>query len=127
MEFSLRDGIASTLVGAILLTYALFLMKGGLPLIHEARWMAGAGLVVAATAAAFLGRPAFGGTARGRAAGAGAAVTVVIGGAATTVREDGTLAHVLLAVFIGLLSITWLLAITADSEAQAPASRTAHH
>ena len=46
MRLSLRDGLATALVAAILLLYGDFLATGGAPLVEDARGMAGVGMLL---------------------------------------------------------------------------------
>lgn len=109
MRIGWRDGVATLLVAAIVVPYIGYLVRGGMPFIHDPRGMAATGLVLGLAAAAVVGREAFHGT--WGVAAASFAVTSAAVGVVTFIRADeGALSDGLLAVFVTAVFVTWALA-----------------
>jgi hypothetical protein len=105
MKLSIRDGIATALVAAILVPYAGYLVRGEMPFIQDPRGMSATGLIIGVAAFLVAGKISMAGTLNkvevGLAIVALAVGLVALGLAGTAAAE------VLLAVFIGAIVVTW--------------------
>jgi hypothetical protein len=103
-KLSVRDGIATLALLAVLIPYIGFLIRGEMPLIEDARGMAAvglAGLIIAVAAWGFRSETTF-----GRIMLIAILVTVGLGLAALIVGVEGS--AILLALFIGAMVVVWL-------------------
>ena len=105
MKLTLRDGIASVLLAAILIPYAGYLIRGEMPFIQDPRGMSATALVLGA--AAFLTAGRFtGSTAVGKVEVALTIVALTMGVVALALAETAA-AEALLAVFVGTIVVVW--------------------
>lgn len=113
-----RDAIATALVAAVVVAYAGYLAWGDMPFIHDARGMAGTGLVLGLAACITGARDV---TAHDRlltvVMGLGTAATVL--GIAAVATENG----LALAAFMGSIVAAWLVATVRHGQSVA---RSAH-
>jgi hypothetical protein len=104
MRFTWKDILAAVLVAAVVVPYAGYLIRGGMPFIEDPRDMAATGIVLGVAAALLTGRTAFGGETFPR-------LALVLGIAAlgTGIAALWTESEILLATFIALMVATWAL------------------
>jgi hypothetical protein len=105
MKLTLRDGIASVLLAAILVPYVGYLVRGEMPFIQDPRGMSAAALVLG-LAAYLVAVRATTGTPAGRMEVGLATATFVLGVVAVALAETAA-AEVLLAVFVAAIVVTW--------------------
>jgi hypothetical protein len=106
MTIGWRDGLATLLVAAILLSYVGYLVRGSMPFIQDPRGLAAAGLVLGVAAVVVLGRKAFRGTWGVTAGG----IAVAAGGCGVVALLRAQDSEGLLAVFVAAVAIAWVLA-----------------
>jgi hypothetical protein len=103
-KLTVRDGIASLALLAVLIPYIGYLIRGEMPFIEDPRGMAAVGLVglmIAVGAWGFRSAPTF-----GKIMLIAILVTVALGLAALVVGVEGS--AILLALFIGAIVVVWL-------------------
>lgn len=126
MRISWRDGLAAVVVAAIVVPYVGYLVAGRMPFVEDPRGMAAIGLLGGVAAALVLGRGGFRGV-WGHTAAAVGGFVLATGFATLIWAETGLLAEVLLAVFIGGIVVTWLVAELVDTGVLAGRERQAAH
>jgi hypothetical protein len=104
-KLTIRDGIATGLLVAILVPYVGYLVRGEMPFVQDARGMSATGLVLGVVAYLVAGRITTA-TAAGRVE-LGAAVATFALGVAALVLAETVAAEVLLAVFVAAIVVTW--------------------
>lgn len=114
MDVKLRDWIATLLVAATVVPYIGYLVNGRMPFLEDATGMGAVGIVLALVAASVIGPDAFRGP-WGRAAVVTGVVAVLLGVATVLLGETWAYGEVLLAVFIGTVVVTWLIAVLVDT------------
>ena len=105
MRLTWKDGVATALLGAILIPYGGYLVRGEMPFIEDPRGMAATGIVglLACFAAWGVGFH----TTLGKIAAALGAIAIGLGVAAALIGAEGS--EVLLAVFVGAVVLVWAL------------------
>lgn len=114
MDVTLRDWIATLLVAATVVPYIGYLVNGSMPFLEDATGMGAVGVVLALTAASVIGPDAFRGP-WGRVAVVTGGIAVLLGVATVLLGEKWAYGEVLLAVFIGAVVVTWLIALLVDT------------
>ena len=114
MRISWRDGLAAVVVAAIVVPYVGYLIAGSMPFVEDPRGMAAIGLLGGIAAALVLGRGGFRGF-WGHVAAVIGGFVLATGFATLIWAETGVLAEVLLAVFVGGIVVTWLVAELVDT------------
>jgi hypothetical protein len=105
MKLSIRDGVATVLIAAILVPYVGFLVNGSMPFIRDPRGMAATAVLLGPAAFLFAGRFS-------SASGIGMAEIVLAGlatgfGLFAVLLAETAAAYTLLAVLIGGVVLTW--------------------
>ena len=103
-KLSVRDGIATLALLAVLIPYVGYLIRGEMPFIEDPRGMAAVGLIgliIAVAAWGFRSETTFGRIMR-----IAILVTVALGLAALIVGVEGS--AIVLALFIGAMVVIWL-------------------
>lgn len=114
MKFSIRDGLASLAVAAILIPYIGFLSNGSMPFIKDPRGMAATVLVLGAVAFLFAGRFSTA-TPVGIAEMVLVAASVALGAVAVLAAETAA-AYTLLAFAVGAVVVTWVVQLLHHTE-----------
>lgn len=111
MKLSVRDLVSTVLVLGIGVVYTMFLTGSDLPLVDDTRTMALAGLALGALA--FLVGHHYGVThdSAGTVEAAAALLALVAGTVAAVVTVGSSTADAVLAVFIALVGVTWLVQV----------------
>jgi hypothetical protein len=118
MTFTMKDKIATALVGAAVAAYVGYLVFGGVPLVQDARGMAAVGLVLGFASRRIGGREGF---VHGRAARVGGIACVALGFTAL-----GTESGAILALFMTLTVALWLAAMLVKSDVHFGRVRLTH-
>jgi hypothetical protein len=105
MKLTLRDGIATLLVAAILVPYFGYLINGEMPFIEDPRGMSAVGLLLGVAAFLIAGRISTA-TTVGKVVLGVALVGLAVGIAALALAETAA-AEVLLATFIAAIVVAW--------------------
>jgi hypothetical protein len=105
MKLTIRDGIATLLVAAIVVPYVGYLVRDEMPFIQDPRGMSAVALVLGLAAFLTAGQLSAASLSN-RVELALAAVTLTIGLVALIIAETAA-AEVLLAVFIAAIIVTW--------------------
>lgn len=105
MRLTLRDGIATLFVAAIMVPYAGYLIRGEMPFIEDPRGMSAVGLVLGVLAFFTAGRISTATTVGKVEIGLGL-LGLAVGIAALALAETAA-AEVLLATFMAAILITW--------------------
>jgi hypothetical protein len=123
MRSSTKNVIATVLVAAIVVPYIGYLVWGEMPFLKDPRGMGATGLILGVAAAVVVGRAVFDPAPLSRAASATGVIALVTG-IATVWAETS---EGLLAAFIGLIVLTWVLGELAYSGSRADAGRRMAH
>jgi hypothetical protein len=124
MKLSIRDGIATLLVAAIVVPYVGFLINGDMPFIKDPRGMSATALILGVAAFLFAGRFTTD-------SGIGmleivlAVLTAAIGVVAVLAAETAA-AYLLLAILIGGIGLTWAVQMVHHSGVLGSAPLPAH-
>jgi hypothetical protein len=105
MKLTLRDGLATLLVAAIVVPYVGYLVRGDMPFIQDPRGMSATGLVLGLAAFLTAGRQ-FTATTAGKVELGTGIVVLAIGLAALAFAETAA-AEALLAVFMAGIVLAW--------------------
>ena len=119
MRSSTKNVVATVLVAAVVVPYTGFLLWGEMPFLEDPRGMGTTGLILGIAAAVVVGRAVFDPAPLSRSA-LGTGVLALLTGIATVWAEtsDG-----LLAGFIGLIVLTFILGELAYSRSRTPSGR----
>jgi hypothetical protein len=105
MKLTLRDGVASLLLAAILIPYVGYLVRGEMPFIQDPRGMSATGLVLGAAAFFTAGRLTLS-TVVGKIEVGLVALTLAFGVVAVLLAETAA-AEALVAVLVGAIVVVW--------------------